>query len=235
MRYAIHFTPPIHHPLAIAAASWLGRNVYSGDAVEHPPVPGFTNREIAFHTALPRRDGFHATMKAPFRLAPGVSESDLLKALMRFAGKIEPILIEQLEVARLGEFMGLLPQVPCEAATYLAARTVQEFDQYRAPLTEAEIERRDPYRLSAAQFANLHRWGYPYVMDEYRFHMPLTGPVDRTLATRLEPALRQVFEPHLVEPLKVTSLALFVETEPGAPFRVHSQHPLGRMGVRRSA
>ncbi len=106
MRYAIHFTPPIHHPLAIAAAGWLGRNVYSGDQVDHPPVAGFTQREIAFHTALPRRDGFHATMKAPFRLAPEVSESDLLKALMRFAGTIEPIVIEQLEVARLGEFMG---------------------------------------------------------------------------------------------------------------------------------
>lgn len=234
MRYAIYFTPPLHDPLSIAASSWLGRNVYTGEPAEPQPIGGFSMQEIAFHTALPRRYGFHATIKAPFRLADGMTESGLLRALMCFAGTIAPFDIPVLEVSRLGHFYGLAPSIPNEQMNHLAARVVQEFDEFRAPLTEAEIERRDPDTLTAPQFSNLHRWGYPYVMDEFRFHMMLTGPVNQKIATRIETALRQHFDPVLVAPVRVASLALFVEQEAGSPFKVHSQHPLGKVSVRRT-
>ncbi len=233
MRYAIYFTPSIHDPLSIAAASWFGRNVYSGETVERPSGIGLSSQELAFYTAVPRRYGFHATIKAPFHLHPEANEAALLKALMQFAGSITPFDMPRMEIARLGDFYGLAPVIPSDAMQLLAATVVQVFDAFRAPLGEAEIERRDPYGLTAPQFANLHRWGYPYVMDEYRFHMMLTGPLAAKSSNRLETALRQVFEPVLAEPMKIASLALFVEPEPGAPLRVHSQHPLGKISARR--
>ena len=233
MRYAIYFTPSLYDPLSVAAASWLGRNVYSGEAPEAPSIPGFSRQELAFHTAVPRRYGFHGTIKAPFHLRPDTDEAALLKALMHFAGTVAPFEIAGMEVARLGEFYGLAPAAPCERMNHLAASVIQAFDDFRAPLSDREIERRDPDRLTAPQFANLHRWGYPYVMDEYRFHMMLTGPIHPSLNPRFEKALRDYFDPLLREPLKISSLALFVEPEPGAPLRVHSQHPLGKLSAHR--
>jgi putative phosphonate metabolism protein len=235
MRYAIYFTPPANDPLSQLAASWLGRNSFSGLAVEPPDIYGFGIHEIAFHTALPRRQGFHGTLKAPFRLAENMSEAVLLKHLMTYAGSIAPFEIPRLEVARLGNFFGLAPSHPCERMNFLAAAVVQEFDRYRAPLSEAEIEWLDPDSLSAPQFSNLHRWGHPNVMEEFRFHMTLTGPVKGVDVERFKAGLHSVFDPLLRQPVAVANLALFVEEEPGAPFRVHSLHPMGQVSARRPA
>ena len=235
MRYALYFTPPAHHPLSQAAAAWLGRNAFSGEMVEAPTVPCLTLQELAYYTALPRRYGFHANLKAPFRLAPGTSEAMLLRELMLFGSRLEPFLMPTLEVVRLGSFYGLAPQVPNDSMERLAATVVQAFDVFRAPLTEAEIERRDPDTLSASQFSNLHRWGYPYVMDEFRFHMTLTGSVFPADGPRVERALRDHFDAVCQRPIEIASIALFVEEEAGSPFRVHSLHPLGRVDQRRIA
>jgi hypothetical protein len=235
MRYAIHFTPSPNEPLAQIGAAWLGRDVYSGALVEPLVTSGLGMQEISYHTALPRRYGFHGLIKAPFRLADGMTEPALLRDLMRFAGAHQPFELPLLEVAKLGDGFGLTPVVPCERVNFLAAGVVQTFDRYRAPLSEAEIDRADPDRLSAGQFTNLHRWGHPYVMDDFRFSMALTGSVASAECGRVERAVRSVFEPFLVLPLVFANLALFVEDEPGAPFRVHSLHPMGRVEARRIA
>ncbi|MFB2550558.1 DUF1045 domain-containing protein [Ensifer soli] len=235
MRYAIYFTPPPHDPLSTAAANWLGRNVYTGDVLEPQPAGDLSIREVAYLTAVPRRYGFHANLKAPFLLAPDATEAGLMNALMRFAGTVSPFEMPLLEVARLGNFFGLSPVLPSEPMQCLAARIVEAFDPFRAGLTDADIERRDPDGLTAPQFSNLHRWGYPYVMDEFRFHMSLTGPVGPRETQRIDRVLRTLFEPLLERPLRIASIALFVEQESGGPMRVHSQHPLGKVMARRSA
>ncbi len=235
MRYAINFTPPANDPLTLAAAQWLGRNAFSGEATESPAIRGLDLHEIAFNTAVPRRYGFHGTLKPPFRLADGAVETLLLRQLMHFAGQHQPVELPRLEVARLGNRFALMPSGPCEGLHLLAGAVVQTFDVFRAPLTEAELERADPGHLSASQFANLYRWGHPHVMDEFRFHMTLTGPVAPQQIGRFEEVLRRYFEPYLDRRIIVGNLALFVETEAGAPFLVHSLHPLGSVASRRIA
>jgi putative phosphonate metabolism protein len=235
MRYAIYFTPPAHDALTLAASQWLGRNAFSGETVEPPAIRGIGLHEISFHTAIPRRSGFHAALKAPFRLAPEISEAMLLRHLMRFAGSHEPFQLPSLEVARLGNFFGLAPASHCEQMRHFACAVVQEFDVFRAPLSEIEIERSDPGDLSAPQFANLYRWGHPYVMDEFRFHMALTGPLLAKDSMAIAPVLKDYFAPYLVKPVEIANLALFVEEEPGAPLQVHSLHPMGRVAARKSA
>ncbi|NLS04360.1 DUF1045 domain-containing protein [Rhizobium sp. P32RR-XVIII] len=235
MRYAICFTPSPSDPLSHVAASWLGRNVFSGEMVEPPAIRGIGIHEIAFHTAVPRRYGFHGVLKAPFHLASDVSEAQLMRDLMRFSGSLHPFRIPCIEVARLGSYYSLVPSIPCDHVQHLASAVVQHFDRFRAPLSEADIERSDPDGLSAAQFANLHRWGNPYVMDEFRFHMPVTGPVNSIDMPRIEQALRSVFEPVLAEPITVSNIALMIEEGTGGPFRVHSLHPMGKVSARKIA
>jgi hypothetical protein len=235
MRYAICFTPPASDPLTLVAANWLGRNIYSGAMVEPPAIRGLGIHEIAFHTAVPRRYGFNGTLKAPFRLADETSEPALLRDLMRFSGTVAPFEIPRLEIARLDNAFGLVPSHPSAALSHLAAALVQEFDRYRAPLTEAEIDRCDPDGLSAAQFANLHRWGCAHVMDEFRFQMMLTGQIGQNDLQRIEQVLRDFFEPVLAEPVPVSNIALIMEEGAGGPFRVHSLHPMGKVSARKSA
>ena len=235
MRYAIYFAPPLNDPLTRVATNWLGRNAFTDETVEAPAITGLNDAEIAFHTAAPRRYGFHATMKAPFQLAANVSEAELVAALTAFSATVRSFEIPQLTIERLGSFFALVPAEPAADLNDLAGRCVREFDRFRAPLSEAEIERRAPQNLTPAQLANLQRWGYPYVFDEFRFHMTLTGPVGASDAARVEQALHAFFDPVLSEPVEVRNIALFTEAESGAPFQVHSLFPLTAGEQRRSA
>ncbi|MCR9138339.1 MAG: DUF1045 domain-containing protein [Alphaproteobacteria bacterium] len=235
MRYAIYFAPPLNDAISRVAANWLGRNPFTDEMIEAPAITGLTSAEIAFFTAAPRRYGFHGTLKAPFRLADGRGEDALLRALDNFAPTVQAFEIPKMVIGRIGPFFALVPEGPVPDLADLAARATREFEMFRAPLSESDIERRNPDKLSSAQLAYLHQWGYPYVLDEFRFHMTLTGPIEATDSDRVEQALHIFFDPVLSEPVDVRNIALFVEEESGSPFRVHSLHPLGPAEHRRSA
>lgn len=235
MRSAIYYTPEEDHPLGRAAAAWLGRDPYSGAATVPPHVAGLRSAEIAFHTAAPRRYGFHATLKAPFRLAEGCSQEALEAALERFAADARLVTIPRLVIRQLDGFFALVPEEALPDLDAFAAAVVEEFDPFRAPLTEAEIERRNPDGLTPEEFKNLCQWGYPYVFNTFRFHMTLTGRVGAAEAPAVRAALEEVFAPFLADPVSVDALTLFVEPKAGAPFTVSSRHALGERRERRRA
>lgn len=230
MRYAIYFTPPSSDALVKVASNWLGRNAFSGEAVKTPAIRSLATEEIARLTEEPRRYGFHATMKAPFRLRDGETESGLLSALMHFTSSAVPVTIPRLGLSAIGPFFALVPDEPVAELNQLANDVVVALDRFRAPLNEAEIARRRPERLSTVQRHNLERWGYPYVFEEFRFHMTLTGPVAEKDRARVERTLAEFFSPVLDEPVEIANLALFVEPERGGPFEIHSLHPLTGAG-----
>lgn len=235
MRYAIYFTPAREDPLMVAGSAWLGRDAFSGERTAAPRIDSMSMDEISYVTAAPRRYGFHATLKAPFVLAPGREEPELLNALTHFAASIEPVTISRLVVASFGAFFALAPAVENLPLSQLANDLVVAFDRFRAPLTEREIARRDPDSLTLSQLKNLQQWGYPHIFQDFRFHMTLTGPVEAQDRPRVRRALEAFFAPVLEEPVTISSLALFVEPEPGAPFHVHSLYPLAASRRRRSA
>ncbi|MCT7376157.1 DUF1045 domain-containing protein [Chelativorans salis] len=235
MRYAIYFTPDQDDPLGRVAARWLGRSVFGRQVPAPVAVDTFSAAEIAFHTAAPRRYGFHATLKAPFRLAEGRSEGELTAALAQFAAEREPVVLERIKATRLGSFFAIVPETPSPELDRLAGEVVEEFEPFRAPLTPEEIERRGPENLTPEQLKNLHKWGYPYVFDAFRFHMTLTGRVPEAEAKRMERAIDAFFGPLLLEPLELSSLALFAEPEPGAPFHIKSFHAIGGERERKTA
>ena len=90
------------------------------------------------------------------------------------------------------------------------------------------MARREAAGLTPRQRALLHRWGYPFVMDEYRFHMTLTGPLEQPERGRVAAILENVLAPYLAEPVAIDQLALFTQTHRVAPFRVVARFPLQR-------
>ena len=235
MRYAIYFTPGQDDPLTRVAASWLGRDPFSAAHPTAPDVTGLTPAEIAYHTASARRYGFHATLKAPFHLAENATEAELDDAVARFAAGAEPILLSGLAPTRIDGFLALTPRGPAPDLDRFAGEVVTVFDRFRAPLSDSEIQRRNPDALSPEEFRNLLQWGYPYVFESFRFHMTLTGRVSDADLPRVRAAIDEVFAPVLERPAIVDGLALFVEPEPGAPFMVRSWHGLGRRQQRKTA
>lgn len=235
MRYAIYFTPPSTNSLTRVAASWLGRDAFTGETSAALAVLPLAAAEVDAHTRTPRRYGFHATMKAPFRLADGRSEDELEAALAGFAARTVPVVIPKMVLRRLGGFFALVPDGGVSALDDMAAEIVEAFEPFRAPLGDAEVAARNPSELTAAQLENLHRWGYPYVLEHFRFHMTLTGSVAQTDADRVEQALSGQFADHVDRPLSLDALALFVEPERGAPFLVRSYHRLAVSERRKTA
>ncbi len=220
MRAALYYAPPDGTPLARLAANWLGRDAVTGEATREP------DPRLDPLVAEPARYGFHATMKAPFRLAENRKLAGLDESLAAFCAARGAAMIERLALARIGRFFALVPGGPHPDLAALADEAVRAFEPFRAPLDEAEIARRAPERLTPRQRALLGEWGYPHVFDEFRFHMTLTGPVPDGDAAAIEAQLAERFASVVGRPLAVDSLALFVEPEPGAPFRLHSRHPL---------
>lgn len=226
MRYALYFAPDADAPLNLAAAAWLGRDAFTGIAHPRTVEGNFAAEELDALTADPRRYGFHATLKAPFHLADGMSEADLLVAFATFAERTAPVEIPSVIVGQLGPFFALVPERLHPPLQEFAASVVEDFEPFRAPLSQTDIERRKPESLPSAQRENLMRWGYPYVFDEFRFHMTLTGPVPEARAPAMARLLGDRFADFVGRPLRIDGLALFAEPERGAPFLVHSRLPL---------
>ena len=235
MRYALYFTPPASDPLTLSAQRWLGRNAFTGAALAQPAIAGFDAAALSGLTADPRRYGFHATLKAPFCLAEGRSEAELVAEIGRFVSQAEPFEIPEVAVGRLGSFFALVPGDHCDELQTFAGEVVRRFERFRAPLTSADIARRKPDELNAAERQNLVQWGYPYVFDEFRFHMTLTGRVAVERRDAVENVLLDHFAAFHGRPLPVAGLALFREPARGADFTVHSLFPLGGAANRKTA
>lgn len=224
-RYAIYFAPRPGSPLKRFADAWLGRDPDTDEPVAQPVVEGLTGHRLHEMTASPRHYGFHATLKAPFMPVPRLEADALLGDIESFAAAHRRLSV-RLRVGELGGFLALVPAEPAPALDRLAADCVKEFDRHRASLSGHDRNRRDLSGLSPIEREHLERWGYPYVLDRFTFHMTLTGPLEQPERGQVAAILENALAPHLEEPVVIDQLALFAQTHRVAPFRVVGRFPL---------
>jgi len=215
-RYAIYFVPDPETELYRFGASVLGYDAYTGS-----DVPLIRNAAPDWPDKIrePRAYGFHATLKPPFRLLEGRIASDLEAALDTFAKSQSRIDLGPVEVRSIGSFIALVPVAPRAALLQLAGACVQHFDRFRAPMSEPERARRLAAPLTKSQMINLGRWGYPYVFDDFQFHMTLTGPLaDDDRAQTLQWLTAEFASRRAVQRLVLDRLVIALQTGPA--FRV---------------
>ena len=219
-RFAVYFAPPPGSAWWEAGSHWLGRDAASETPLEHPAFDGLGPELQRQLTAEPARYGWHATLKAPFVLSEGVGLEDLRGALQALAASFAAFDMSALQVRQLGDFLALCPEGGKDAINAVASACVTQLDRLAAPLSSDELERRRrKSSLSTQEDALLVRWGYPYVLERYRFHLSLTGNLrgaDAHTVQRLEQAAALWFD--TLPPCTFDGLSLFVEPTKGADF-----------------
>jgi hypothetical protein len=248
VRHALYWLPE-PGPLAAFGAHWLGWDIATGRALPHPALPGLPDTPAAL-TEAPRRYGLHATIRPPFRLRAGCTEAALDAAARAFCAGRPAVTVGALVPGAIGPFLALLPEGDQtggnqtgggqtgggqtgggqtggghSALSALAAAAVAALDPFRAPPTPAEIARRNPSALPPLQRALLDRWGYPHVMEAFRFHVTLTGPLAPEAQAATLAALRPALAPLLPRPLRIDALCLCGEGADGR-FRLIRRYPL---------
>lgn len=219
-RYAIYHVPPADAALYRFGAALLGYDAFAPKDLEHPSQA--LNAFADWHelTVDPRKYGFHATLKAPFLLADGESEAGLAEAFDRFAATPREIPVIAPVVRSIGSFIAVVPDAAPAPLAKLADDCVTVFDPLRAPLTDHDRQRRLKSPLTPRQIEHLDRWGYPYVFEEFRFHMTLTGSLPAARREVVLPFLQGEFAKLGLATLAVGHVALLRQDTSDARFVV---------------
>ncbi|WP_266159913.1 DUF1045 domain-containing protein [Dyella silvatica] len=215
MRYAVYYCPPSGSELDRLGRQWLATSV----------LPGIASERLNALLSDARRYGWHATIHAPFALAAGASYEDLRQAVLAVAQRTTSFVLP-LQLDRLAGFLALRPSAEQAAVDALAAACLDALEPIRAPVTEAVIQRRAA-GLDATGLALLRRYGYPYVLDRYRFHMTLSASASAHEEHVMHEALAQLMTS--LSSVNIDALTICREVSPGADFEMIERVPL-RMG-----
>ena len=226
-RFAIYFAPEIDSNLHSIGSQWLGRDSSSGKAIKQPDIKGISSSYFFNVTKTPRRYGFHATLKAPFRLNKEFTSKDLCSKIQRLSALSKPFSID-LKVQEFGNFIALMMDPKVQKMQNLASKLVENLDQFRAPLHQEEIDKRRTSALTNSEDKNLLNWGYPYVFNDFRFHITLTERIQvRSDREFIVSGASSHFSKSLNNSITVSSISLFFQESSEADFLQIQQFALG--------
>lgn len=229
MRFALFYAPPPSSLLWKLGCKWLGWDALTQTKIKQDRFSEIAPGRISELTRIPRRYGLHATLKPPFSLAKGCDEGELRSAINDFSAQCCSFSTSPLVLRQINDFFCLCPGKQPLHLDALAASCVQKFDSFRAPSSRLELARRRAEILTDPQKYNLENWGYPYVLDEYRFHITLTARmIDASEKRLLHSFLSDVFSPVLGKPLEIEGICLFIEPATGQSFYYSDFFPFNK-------
>lgn len=222
-RYAVYFAPR-PGPFADCANQWLGWDTAMGQPLAQPQLAGLP-APVAALTADPAKYGFHGTIRAPFRPADGLGQPQIAASVAALAARLPVVVCDGLRLENLHGFLALTPLGDETALLDLAARVVIGTNDLRAALTPEEIAKRHPQSLTARQRVLLDLWGYPHVMEDFRFHLTLTSRLPPDWAEATQKVLTAHVAPVLPRPFVIEDMCLFAEDMSGR-FHLLHRYPL---------
>jgi hypothetical protein len=215
-RYAIFYTPT--GALADFGAEWLGWDSAHGRAVVQPEITGI---DVPTITQTPRKYGLHGTLKAPFKLAEGCALAQLQDVAAAFAAEQPEFKIGALALRHDSGFVALRPCSQQVELRDFAAATVMAFDWFRAALTDADIARRRETNLTPRQDQQMLGWGYPFIFDDFHFHLTLSGRMGADEAAQVIDALSPRLESIVPTPFVIDAITLMGQDDQGMFHQIH--------------
>ncbi len=216
-RVAVYYAPEADDPLWVRGCTWLGRDPATGAHLAQPDV-----HNITADTTDPRRYGFHATLKPPMRLTGSLGA--FLGDVESLARSLKPFTLPALAPIKIGHFIALSPTLPSPELQHLADSCVTELDAHRRPEDAAALAKRATGR-SERQLRYLERYGYPFVLEEWRFHMTLSNSTDNDA---LLPNAEHYFADALRMERQVKHITVFIEPAPSSDFQILQNFRLGQ-------
>lgn len=227
IRYAIYWAPPLESDLETFGRRWLlqtsEEETLQSLGEKFALEPGLIRRA----TESPRRYGLHATIKAPFRLAPETNEAALSEALAAFCARRRNIRTGPLRLHRFTHYLALVPESCRAELEWLADECVTHFDRFRAPLDEGDHARRAGH-LSPLEQTNFEQFGYPHIFSLFFFHITVAGPLSQGELERVEAAVIPLVAPFCEQDFIVDGLGLYGDPGGGAPFECVARYALLR-------
>lgn len=228
-RYAIFFAPADESPLGNFGATVLRRKAQNPAEWVNPAIAvNFENTAVwRACVAKPAHYGFHATINAPFELQPQYTRDQLTASLAEFCQKQQPIPLTNLTPRRTQRFEALaFVNQPAELVNF-AADCVVEFDYFRAPLNKDDMDRRALKAQTLSQITHLQEYGYPYVFDDFNFHMTLSGTMPEDENGYLQ-WLTVLYGQMVPDTPALDRLCLFMQTDRTSPFHRVTEFVFGQ-------
>ena len=230
-RHAAYFAPALNSQAWNLGSQWLGRCARNSTPFEQPRFENISSELFDLLTSTPRLYGWHATLNAPFELNTNTRLEELRTAFKRLAHSTERAFHLPLKLVELGDFLALVPSQPSPELHKFAERCVKELHPCALQLSESELQRRTGAGLTVRQKELLDEWGYPFVMDQFQFHLTLSGSlkhVDHPVKEDLITAAQSWFAPLLENGLFIDSVSWFTQDQKNGDFRWVERFEFGK-------
>ncbi len=215
-RYALYFSPADNTELAE-----FGRRVLCADGLDDDHSQRLSVIQKAAYY------GFHATLKAPMELAKGVNESALIDAVAQYVQTQQATDLTGLAPRVLDGFHALTLPAGATEINAFAANVLQVFEPFRAALGKDDRDRREPEKLSPRQREYLDAYGYPYVLDDFRFHMTLSNRMsDKSASDSYHDWLVQLYSNTVTELPRLDRIAVFWQPDRSTAFTRLAEFPV---------
>lgn len=227
-RFALYFTPASSSLLYQIASNWLQYDAYKGNSLESSISKNKPLNDGGYENYIQNASkyGFHATLKPPFRLKENHTQEQLIQEVSNFCKNNQAIACGKLQLTTLGSFIALVLEKPCPQLNKLAQQYVETFEPFRAELNKQELKKRNPEELTKRQQVLFKQWGYPYVDDEYRFHLTLTDSMSTEQLPVVKKHLQELLSPALDSGLRVDTVHLFYQENSKSRFKIIRSFPL---------
>ena len=190
-RVAIYFLPKKNSSLENFGKNLLGRDINKKKKISLTRRQKyFINRGFTYFDELkdyceePAKYGFHATLKAPFRLKRNVKTKNFYDVISHIAAQHSRFKIKGLKIVYSKKFTLITSRKPNKLLINLENDLVKHLDTFRAELNKTDIKKRIPDSLTIKQNKYLKEWGYPFVFDQFKFHMTLMNQNNNKLSNK---------------------------------------------------
>ncbi len=218
IRYAIFYLPKQSSELWKRASQWLEYDSYLGEIITSRVKP----KHLSIYIQRAAKYGFHGTLKAPFRLHQGKTEEELLLHMDTVAKQLSPISTDGFEILQIGKYLALTLSDEAggihNKVTELANHCVEIFDVYRKPMAEDDRQQRLT-GLNARQIQLLDQWGYPYVQEQYQFHMTLADSIPENMISEVSKFAYEYLGDSIKKPINIDAISVLKQVN-GKPFEV---------------
>ena len=218
-RYAVYFSPPEADYLSKFLAGWFGWNAHNGQNVPYHILENL-NYDLSDITKEQYRYGFHGTLKPPFSLVDTKNLNDLKLALVELSKSIKKFEIPSISLKVLNGFVAIVSTTENRPIMALAKKCVEELDLFREVESVERIQRRRSRTFSKSEEYNLKRWGYPYVMDNFQFHLTMSGRLKPEVLKNVIEVLNSELQGVLNKPLPIGEICLFGENASNGNFQI---------------